>query len=267
TKARELVVRRALQYLDSLSSESIHDPSLERELAAAYERVGDVQGQPQFSNLGDTAGALRSHKSALALREALAAAHPSDEVLQTELRSTYDHLVDILRATGDLQGARDVQKKLLEGTLAARARNPTGVAERQAVGSAYTNEADLLYALGDLKGMFEHLKQALSVFEDILATDPGSPKAPRNAAIAHRRFGAILEKNLDRTAALDHYRRAAALDDARVRANANDRLACLDLSFDYASIGYALSTAGDIAGSLENYQQALQLRERVVAAD
>ena len=42
-------------------------PSLQRELAAAYEKVGDVQGLPVFANLGDTAGALRSHQSALAL--------------------------------------------------------------------------------------------------------------------------------------------------------------------------------------------------------
>src|SRR6185436_7939350 len=62
TKARELVVRRAREYLDSLSAESGNDPSLQRDLATAYERVGDVQGLPQFANLGDTSGAVESHK-------------------------------------------------------------------------------------------------------------------------------------------------------------------------------------------------------------
>ena len=42
TPARELVVKRALEYLDSLSQESGSDPTLQRELVRAYEKVGDV---------------------------------------------------------------------------------------------------------------------------------------------------------------------------------------------------------------------------------
>jgi hypothetical protein len=44
TPVRKLIVDRALKYLDSLASEANGDLSLERELATAYERVGEVQG-------------------------------------------------------------------------------------------------------------------------------------------------------------------------------------------------------------------------------
>jgi serine/threonine protein kinase len=47
TPARLLVVNRALDYLDRLSKDSADNPSLQVELAAAYQRVGDVQGQSQ----------------------------------------------------------------------------------------------------------------------------------------------------------------------------------------------------------------------------
>ena len=58
TKARQLVVQRATEYLDS-SVEGIRErPTLDRELATSYEKVGDVQGLPNFANLGDTEGAL-----------------------------------------------------------------------------------------------------------------------------------------------------------------------------------------------------------------
>jgi eukaryotic-like serine/threonine-protein kinase len=43
TPARELVVLRALQHLDSLAQEETNDVSLKLELAAAYQKVGDVQ--------------------------------------------------------------------------------------------------------------------------------------------------------------------------------------------------------------------------------
>src|SRR5580658_2343578 len=44
TATRKLLLERALEYLDSLASESSGDISLQRELAAAYLRIGSLQG-------------------------------------------------------------------------------------------------------------------------------------------------------------------------------------------------------------------------------
>ena len=52
-----------------------------------------------------------------------------------------------------------------------------------------------------------------------------------------------------------------------MRADPNNGLARLDLSFDYASIGYALSTMGDFDGSIAHYNRALSEREQVATAD
>src|SRR5436305_10857009 len=69
TKAQELLVKRALEYLDSLATESGDDRSLQLELATAYAKVGRVQWNPYEANLGDLSGAFESHKKALAIRE------------------------------------------------------------------------------------------------------------------------------------------------------------------------------------------------------
>ncbi len=80
TGARKLLVDRALKYLDSLAQEAGDVSDLQRELAAAYERVGDVQGNSQFANLGDTAGSIASYRKALQIRLALAQdKHASDD--------------------------------------------------------------------------------------------------------------------------------------------------------------------------------------------
>ena len=82
TSARELVVSKALTYLDGLAQEARGDLSLQRELVAAYERVGEVQGSFDDSNLGNAAGALASYKKAAAIREVIAAGeHDSPESL------------------------------------------------------------------------------------------------------------------------------------------------------------------------------------------
>jgi len=267
TRARELVVQRALEYLDSLSKESGHDASLERELAASYERVGDVQGLPHGSNLGDTAGALRSHRTALTMRQKIADAHPSDPTIQRELKMTSDHLVSILAATGDKKGADEYQRKSLAIAEMLYARNPGGIAERRSMAIAYHTAGERAVDLGDWPASREAFTKESAIFDALLSSDPGGGRARRDAALACKKLGAVLEKMGDRTAALAKYRRAATLDEARTVANPNDREAQLDLSFDYASIGYTLSTTGDTAGSLENYEMALARRRQVADAD
>ena len=66
---RERLVHDALGYLDGLAREAEDDPSLQRELAAAYRRVGDLQTSDPSG--GDTEGAARSYAKALAISDAL----------------------------------------------------------------------------------------------------------------------------------------------------------------------------------------------------
>ena len=76
TPARQLVVRRALEYLEKLSTLKAGDAALQREVATAYERVARVQGGLLESHLGDTRGARDSLGRALAIRTALARRAP-----------------------------------------------------------------------------------------------------------------------------------------------------------------------------------------------
>ena len=67
TAAREKLVRTALDYLNSLAKDAGRDVGLRRELAAAYERVGDVQGSRSESSLGRTDAAMESYRKAVEL--------------------------------------------------------------------------------------------------------------------------------------------------------------------------------------------------------
>ncbi len=71
TAPRQLLVSRSLEYLDSLAAEAGSDVSLQRELASAYEKIGDVQGNPYSANLGDVSGATATFQKLLAIRQAV----------------------------------------------------------------------------------------------------------------------------------------------------------------------------------------------------
>ena len=73
TPARKLVVTKGLEYLDRLAQDAGDRVDLRREVAAAYMKVGDVQGRPFTPNLGDTAGALASYRKAVSLYESITA--------------------------------------------------------------------------------------------------------------------------------------------------------------------------------------------------
>ncbi len=90
TAIRERLVKDGLAYLDSLAREAGGDPELQRELAAAYDRVGDVSGEIYAAaNLGDFAGARESYIKALRIREALVAAAPGDTQNRRDLAASY----------------------------------------------------------------------------------------------------------------------------------------------------------------------------------
>ena len=83
TAARKLVVDTALRYLDGLSRDGDADPTLREEVAAAYIRVGKVQGGAFLANLGDTTGAVSSFGKAVAIVGA-SPASPALERLRIE---------------------------------------------------------------------------------------------------------------------------------------------------------------------------------------
>jgi serine/threonine protein kinase len=81
TPARRMVTDRGLRYLNALIREGGADATLQRELASAYEKVADVQGEPEGPNLGDSDGAVESYGLALQLWHSLLRRSPGNHDL------------------------------------------------------------------------------------------------------------------------------------------------------------------------------------------
>jgi tetratricopeptide (TPR) repeat protein len=122
TAGREKLVATALQYLDRLSAERLTDADLLRDVAEAYERVGDIQGNSMQANLGRPEDARRSFDKALALREALARLAPGDLLNVQGLFAISQRLGDQARGAGDLPlAARHYDAALRHATTLAQA--------------------------------------------------------------------------------------------------------------------------------------------------
>ena len=104
TRARQFVVRTAIDYLERLAAEARGDSEILFDLAIAYRRISEIQYDPAASSLGDIAGAAASLEKAQRLLDSIPdepAAHRQERVRLLIRQS------EVLEASGRLDEALD----------------------------------------------------------------------------------------------------------------------------------------------------------------
>lgn len=267
TPVREMLVRDALGYLDTLSQEAGDDPSLQRELAAAYRKVGDVQGGANYGNTGDTQGMLDSYRKALAIREAVASANPANRDDRSALAGTYIDVGIALDRAGDPACKMVMSRKALAIYQELSAADRTGKSLRSDLAKAYWHVANASVTLGDLQSGIENYRSAGKIYEELSSAEPSHQLYRRNAALTDKYLATVLELSGDHLSAQELFRKAVARDQARVTGDPDDAGSKLDLAFSYRELGANLYNAGDLNGAGDNLQKALALTVAVVEAD
>jgi tetratricopeptide (TPR) repeat protein/tRNA A-37 threonylcarbamoyl transferase component Bud32 len=176
TRARQHIVLKAQEYLDSLAREAHGDADLQRELAAAYERLGDVQGGGLASNLGDTKGALASYRKAVSIREALGRTEHGNARDALALAHLQMQLALVLAATGDLEASERTFRSVTASLEALLAEGQPRAGLCGPLASSYQKLADLQSQLGN------HDEAALSVGKAIEYGEEFSRDHPEDAA-------------------------------------------------------------------------------------
>jgi non-specific serine/threonine protein kinase/serine/threonine-protein kinase len=173
TPARLLVVSKALEYLDSLASEAGNDRELQKELAAAYDRVGDVQGNPGAANLGDIDGAIRSYRKAEAIRRTLAAGAADSLPARLDMATSTMRIGYADFARGAVQDAVAKFREALAAREAAYAAGvPSPSVARAALAESTARLCTTLIPIGDLAGAIANCRRNLSLTEELLKERP-----------------------------------------------------------------------------------------------
>ena len=207
-QVREEIVRTAKDRLDALTRESGDDPSLRLELAQAYVRLGDSQGNPHLASLGQTGPALESYRRALALAAELAReGHPSPDV-DGVLVHAHGGLGDVQLARGDFDGAAASYRTLVELTDRRHADHPDDPAAAGERARARHLLADALFARGHHGESLAQYERASELVEGALSEQPGSRALARQLAGTLTTLGVRRLDQQDWSAAEDTLRRA-----------------------------------------------------------
>ncbi len=266
TPARKLLVTRAVEYLDSLSAQSKGDVSLQKELAAAYERVGDVLGYPYAANLGDKPGAMQSYGKALAIRESLAAAAPADIMLQRDLVGTYFRLAQILEASGNFTDALASLAKAQPITerLAAGSNDPV-LADHYAGGYYFT--ASIQVRTGDLVAALENYRHAAAIRSAALQVAPGNLSLRVHLAADYGGIAQCLDRKHDFPHSIEIQSKATGILADVAKSNPDSATLSEYLGEATNRLATYRDENGDHVAAFDSYRQAHKIFADLLAAD
>ena len=265
TAARALVVRRSLEYLDRLAAESAGDRALRRDLAVAYLKVGDVQGNPYQPNLGDTDGARKSCSAASGLLEPMLASGEAGDDDRAILASAYLVLGGLDTAAGRPDDAASISRKGLELRRDLAAADPTP-ARREQLATAWQYHAHGLAAAGRNAEALAALDEQAAILRELLARLPEDPALQRAwSRHLHVRAHALEEKDGD--AALKAYAEAVAIRRKQLASSPNDAGLRRDLAWALTDEANLLLRLGRRPESLARHREVLSITESLASAD
>jgi non-specific serine/threonine protein kinase/serine/threonine-protein kinase len=265
TPARQLVVKKALEYLDGLAQEAAGDPVLQAELANAYQKLCDVQGNPTVANTGDTAGAVASCRKELAIREALAAG--GDRPAAHELAAAYRRLGLMEDESGKTgEGIVHLQQALQLGER-LRAEDGQDEKARRLLAQAHESAGLLALKTGAHGQAEDHQRRALAIWEAEVQGRPQDREALHGAYVLHGALGRTLRVTGRRPEATRHYRSALEAAQARLRLSPDDRAARRDEAVAIGNLAVALSEQGDFQQATAYMVKALAFDEEMVRDD
>ena len=269
-EARGLVAKTAQEYLDSLVPDATGDAQLEWELAVAYQKVGDVQGDPWDFNLGQSREAMQSYQKSLALAQQLQRMGNTDVKMARLLAESYFKLGALQAQSAGQAAAQATLKQALAAaeTLERQTREAEDIRLLQ---NCYARLGDTYLDSGDPVNALAIYRQGLRISERRAAESPGD-RAQLGLALDHPRVAEALTATGDVDGAMMHFRQSLTLIDELLPRHAED-------TFYLRVRMIALIWLGNLSGNprfinlgepqtaLQHYRAALALAERIAAPE
>lgn len=233
---RRVAVTKALQYLDALYRQSHEDPAVGAELAAAYERAGDILGNIADSSMEGARAAMPPYSRALELRKQVAARRPGQAAAREALGRAHEKVGVGYLGLGrghEAVASFEAAMRLLGDRPSVRAE----ILDR--LSSAYA-------ALTDFDRSMTYCREALALIESP-QSGPPSPAPDKLIARIVRQYGILCWLSGKYPEAIRSLRRAADLLVSLARQEPDQ----VTYRRSYASMLPALARSYQLAGQTE----------------
>lgn len=155
---------KALDISESLAARDPGNATWQRDLSVCHGMLGAIARSED-----DFAAARAYYTAALGISESLAAGDPANAERQRDLSITHEKMGDLALAEGNAASAGSSHSAALEIRLRLAARDPDNARWQRDLAVSHCNLADVAKAEGNEAEEHGHLRQALSLFDKLLA--------------------------------------------------------------------------------------------------
>ncbi|HMF09485.1 MAG TPA: serine/threonine-protein kinase [Thermoanaerobaculia bacterium] len=265
TAARQTLVKRALEYLDSLSRERERDVSLTVELAAAYQRIGDVQGNPFQPNLGDSRGAAASYRRAIELL--LPVANSGGAAEKDALARAFFSLGGLELALGDPPAAVRNSHQGLELRREVWSAAPSDLERGKALATGLRFHAFSLTATRRNEEALNLLAEEAALIRRLLTSAPQDVQLRHELAQNRYVTGTTLSRKGDDAGARAALNESVELWRALIAGNSSSPELRRGLFWALTDSALLLARPEELRAGLERFREAHEVAESLAASD
>jgi serine/threonine protein kinase/tetratricopeptide (TPR) repeat protein len=263
--ARRLVLAKAQQYLESLSREAGGDAQLQRELAIAYEKTGDLLHDVVGPG-GADGSSLANYQKAFQLRQAIAgwdANLPAQRDLAFSISKVGDGQFfngQINLALADYRTALTMQEALLR-------RDPADTESQKIAGYIQNRRCIVIASSGDAVHAAEACRAGIAWLDPLTLLLSGDRLVRRTLAATCAAYGNLL-RHMDRMPeALTYLAKASELFEALAAEQPNNVEYRRLMAYTQIYVAEALLGGGDRAGAMETYTKATASMQTLMSID
>jgi tetratricopeptide (TPR) repeat protein/predicted Ser/Thr protein kinase len=249
TEPRRQLIQHAMTYLDSLASESGGDPTLERNLAMSYSKLGDIIGDPRDINQGDIAAALASYKKSLEILDRIQARDPQDPLVLRNIAIAQERIGGVNEVTGNLTAALDYERKSA-ATFEKLSRVAPTLLNRRGVPVSHSELGQVLLMMGKPKDALLEFEQGFPLLQQLYNENPNNPQLKRDISVYYSKFGDAYEASGELSRSLESYQKGLTVREELHAAHSTNREASRD-------VGTSADRISTVLTELKRYPEAI----------
>jgi len=265
TPARQMLVTKALNYLNKLSAETQGDPSLLREVVEGYLKICAIQGNLTGPHIGDAQSAAQSCHRALEMAMSLTSSHrgnEADTILEARANISLANLV----VAGDRKEALGLHQRALT-LLDSLPRQTIGSERHRWIVTANQGIGFVHYQTGNTDAAMASYRRSLETAREWNASEPSNPDARKAVALALDRIGETLTRAGRTSEALDSQRQGLAAYEALLADSPGQASARRGVVAASTRLGDALVTANRFTDAEVAFRRAHALSEELTRSD
>ena len=264
--ARRLVLAKAQQYLESLSRESSGDLQLQRELASAYEKTGDLL-HDAIGPGGADSSSLANYQKAFQLRQAIARREKPNLPAQRDLAFSLSKVGDGQFFNGQTDHALTDYQQALGMQEAVLRQDPSDPESRKVAGYVQNRRCIVLATAGDAVHAAEACRASIAYLDPVALVLSGDRLVRRTLASTCAAFGNLL-RHLNRVPeALSYLAKANALFESLAAEQPNNVEYRRLIAYTQIYVAQALLAQDDRAGAMETYSKAVASMQTLMSID